>query len=115
MAAQPYEMMFYEVMWRNWARDVPYPMPWWLQSYFRDWPGDDAGMVPTKQAALASNALYRYWNMVGVKDAHQESLVGQAGEIEPVYERFAVTFFVIVDGRLHLPQLTAAGVPAPAL
>ncbi|HEX5200876.1 hypothetical protein ACFQS1_26380 [Paractinoplanes rhizophilus] len=115
MAAQPYEMMFYEVMWRTWARDVPYPMPWWLQSYFRDWPGDDAGMFPTKQAALASNALYRYWNMAGVKDAHQESLVGQAGEIEPVYERFAVTFFVIVDGRLHLPQLTAAGAPAPAL
>ena len=41
--------------------------------------------------------------MVGVKDAHQESLVGQAGEIEPVYEQHAVTFFVVADGALHFP------------
>jgi hypothetical protein len=72
-------MMFYELMWQIWSRNIPYPMPWWLQSYFRDWPGDDGGMFSARQTALASNALYRYWNMVGVKDAHQESLVGQAG------------------------------------
>ena len=103
--------MFYELMWQTSARGTPYPMPWWLQSYFRDWPGDDGGMFGFKETALASNALYRYWNMVGVKDAHQESLVGQAGEIEPVYERFAVTFFVVADGELHLPQYAEDGAP----
>jgi hypothetical protein len=70
--------MFYEVMWRISARQVPYPLPWWVQSYFRDWPNDGGGMFGSKQTELASNGLYRYWNMVGVKDAHQESLVGQA-------------------------------------
>lgn len=115
MAPQPYETMFYELMWQIWSRGVPYPMPWWLQSYFRDWPGDDGGMFGAKQTALASNALYRYWNMVGVKDARQESLVGQAGEIEPVYERYAVTFFVVADGRLYFPQYAESGSPAPAL
>ena len=41
---------------------------------------------PEVRAALATAAR------VGrVKDAHQESLLGQAGEIEPVYERYAVT------------------------
>jgi hypothetical protein len=77
VAAQPYETRCYETMWRTWASGVPYPMPWWLQSYFRDWPGDDSGMFGSKETGLASNGLYRYWNMVGVKDAHQESLVGQ--------------------------------------
>jgi hypothetical protein len=113
--AQPYETMFYEVMWRIWSRGAAYPLPWWLQSYFRDWPGDDGGMFGSKETALASNALYRYWNMVGVKDAHQESLVGQAGEIEPVYERFAVTFFVVADGQPHFPQYAGTGSPVPAL
>ena len=28
----------YELMWQIWSRNIPYPMPWWLQSYFRDWP-----------------------------------------------------------------------------
>jgi hypothetical protein len=107
--------MFYELMWQNWSRNAPYPMPWWLQSYFRDWPGDDGGMFGAKETALASNALYRYWNMVGVKDAHQESLVGQAGEIEPVYERYAVTFFIVADNKLHFPQYAEHGSPAPAL
>jgi hypothetical protein len=107
--------MFYELMWQTWARRAPYPMPWWLQSYFRDWPGDDGGMFDSKQTALSSNALYRYWNMVGVKDAHQESLVGQAGEIEPVYERYAVTFFVVADGQLHFPQSAENGAPVPSL
>ena len=87
-----HEWMFYEVMWRAWARRTAYPLPWWLQQTFRRWIDNfDAGLFDSKEAALASNALYRYWNMVGVKDAHQESLVGQAGEIEPVYERYAVT------------------------
>jgi hypothetical protein len=115
MAPQPYETMFYELMWQTWSRNISYPVPWWLQSYFRDWPGDDGGMFGAKQTALASNALYRYWNMVGVKDAHQESLVGQAGEIEPVYERYAVTFFVVADGKLHFPQYAENGSPVPAL
>ena len=115
MPAKPYETMFYELMWRIWTGGVPYPMPWWLQSYFRHWPGDDGGMFGAKETALASNGLYRYWNMVGVKDAHQESLVGQAGEVEPVYERYAVTFFVVADGRLHFPQYAEAGAPRPTL
>jgi hypothetical protein len=115
VGAQPYETMFYEVMWRMWGRGAPYPMPWWLQSYFRDWPGDTSGMFGSKEAGLAANGLYRYWNMVGVKDAHQESLVGQAGEIEPVYERYAVTFFVLADGKLHFPQVAEAGAPSSTL
>src|SRR5689334_17667229 len=103
--ALPHEWMFYEVMWRAWARQSPYPLPWWLQQTFRRWINDfDGGLFDSKEAALASNALYRYWGMVGVKDAPQESLLGQAGEIEPVYERYAVTFFVVIDGHLHLPQ-----------
>jgi hypothetical protein len=72
-------------------------------------------MFGSKEAGLAANGLYRYWNMVGVKDAHQESLVGQAGEIEPVYERYAVTFFVLADGKLHFPQVAEAGAPSPTL
>ncbi len=115
MAPQPHESMFYEVMWRTWGRSLPYPLPWWLQSYFRRWPGDTSGMFGSQQTALASNALYRYWNMVGVKDAHQESLVGQAGEVEPVYERYAVTFFLLADGALHLPQAPEPGAPVPTL
>jgi hypothetical protein len=59
---------------------VPYPMPW-LRSYFRDWPGDTSGMFGSMEAGLAANGLYHYWNMVRVTDAHQESLVGQAGEM----------------------------------
>ncbi|MGB8380292.1 MAG: hypothetical protein WCG47_03415, partial [Dermatophilaceae bacterium] len=93
-----------------------YPLPWWLQQTFRRWIDNfDAGLFDSKEAALASNALYRYWNMVGVKDAHQESLVGQAGEIEPVYERYAVTCFVVEAGRLHLPQWLDPGSGGPAL
>ena len=36
--------------------------------------------------------------MVGVKDHRQENLIGQAGEVEPVYDHYAVSFF------LHDPQ-----------
>jgi hypothetical protein len=108
--------MFYEVMWRAWARRSTYPLPWWLQQTFRRWIDSyDQGLFDSKEAALASNALYRYWNMVGVKDAHQESLIGQAGEIEPVYERYAVTFFVVEDGHVHLPHWLESGSVAQPL
>src|SRR5512144_2970109 len=114
--AQTHEWMFYEVMWRVWARRAPYPVPWWVQQSFRRWiDAYDAGLFDSKEAALASNALYRYWNMVGVKDHRQESLVGQAGEVEPVYERYTVTFFVVVDGHLHLPHRLELGSGTPAL
>jgi hypothetical protein len=114
--ALPHEWMFYEVMWRAWATGAPYPLPWWLQQTFRRWIDNfDGGLFDSKEAALSSNALYRYWAMVGVKDAHQESLIGQAGEIEPVYERYTVTFFVVNGDRLHLPQWLEPGSVAPAL
>jgi hypothetical protein len=114
--ALPHEWMFYEVMWRAWATGAPYPLPWWLQQSFRHWIDTfDAGLFDSKEAALSSNALYRYWSMVGVKDAHQECLIGQAGEIEPVYGRYTVTFFVINGNRLHLPQRYEPGAGGPAL
>jgi hypothetical protein len=114
--ALPHEWMFYEVMWRVWANAAPYPLPWWLQQTFRRWIDNfDGGLFDSKEAALSSNALYRYWGMVGVKDAHQESLIGQSGEIEPVYERYTVSFFVVAGGRLHLPQWLEPGGVAPAL
>ncbi len=115
--ALPHEWMFYEVMWRTWARRSPYPLPWWLQQTFRRWIDQfDGGLFDSKEAALSSNALYRYWSMVGVKDAQQESLVGQAGEIEPVYERYTVSFFVVdAAGGLHLPQWLEPGSGSPAL
>ena len=54
--------------------------------------------------------------MIGVKDAHQESLVGQAGEIEPVYDEYALSFFLFdpATRALHFPQFPApiAGVNA---
>jgi hypothetical protein len=75
------------------AGGAAYPLPWWLQQTFRRWIDNfDGGLFDSKEAALSSNALYRYWAMVGVKDARQESLIGQAGEIEPVYERYTVAF-----------------------
>jgi hypothetical protein len=114
--AAPHEWMFYEVMWRAWTSHAVYPLPWWLQQTFRRWIDNfDEGLFDSKEAALASNALYRYWNMVGVKDARQESLVGQAGEIEPVYERYAVTFFVVEGAKLHLPQWLEPASGSPAL
>jgi len=30
----------YELMRQNWSRNIPCPMPWWLQSYLWDLPGD---------------------------------------------------------------------------
>ena len=93
------EWMFYEVMWRLWARQDPYPIPWWVRQALRRWVEQyDSGLFDSKEAALSSNALYRYWNMIGVKDVGQKSLVGQAGEIEPVYEAYAVAAFVFEPG-----------------
>ena len=105
--AQLHERMFYEVMWRIEGRGRLLPLPWWLQQYFRHWVESfDGGLFGSKEAALSSNAHYRYWNMVGVEDHRQESLVGQAGEIEPVYDQYAVSFFLFdpTTRKLHFPQ-----------
>ncbi|MGB8939928.1 MAG: hypothetical protein WCD21_06760 [Streptomyces sp.] len=112
--AQTHAWMFYEVMWRGWAAraQVPYPVPWWAQAAFRRWSDDfDSGTYESREAAFASNALYRYWHMVGVKDHRQESLIGQAGEIEPVYDKYCLSFFFYSPstGAVRLPQLTDAG------
>jgi hypothetical protein len=101
------EQMFYEVMWRVWSRQDPYPIPWWVKETLRRWiPLFDEGLFDSKEAALSSNALYRYWQMIGVKDIGQKSLVGQGGEIEPVYEAYAVGAFLYDPGtrQLYLPQ-----------
>jgi len=110
--AEIHEWMFYEVSWRQWAARGRYPVPWWCQQYFREWRDDyDSGLFASKEAAFASNAHYRYWHMVGVKDHRQESLIGQAGEIEPVYDHYALSFFLFEPGgrTLHFPQFPAAG------
>ncbi|NCA70798.1 MAG: hypothetical protein EOM91_11955, partial [Sphingobacteriia bacterium] len=105
--AQTHEWLFYELMWRAAGSGATYPKPWWVQQYFRRWVEPfDGGLFGSKEAAFASNAHYRYWNMIGVKDHHQESLVGQAGEVEPVYDHYAVGFFLFdpLTRRLDLPQ-----------
>ena len=107
-----HEEMFYEVMWRAFTSGAPYPVPWWATQAMRAWSDDfDGGLFASKQAAFAANALYRYWNMIGVKDAGLESLVGQAGEIAPVYEAYAVSGFLFdPDGRrVYLPQQARPG------
>ena len=39
---------------------------------FRRWTDAfDTGLFNTREGAFASNAFYRYWNMIGVKDAAQ--------------------------------------------
>ncbi len=108
---QTHEWMFYEVMWRAKARGEVMPLPWWIQQYFRRWSDSyDGGLFSSKEAAFASNANYRYWNMVGVKDHHQESLIGQGGEIEPVYDNYALSFFLFSPQtkELHFPQFPKA-------
>jgi hypothetical protein len=107
---QLHEKMFYEVMWRIEGRGSPFPLPWWVQQYFRRWVEPyDSGLFSSKEAAFSSNANYRYWNMVGVKDYHEESLVGQAGEVEPVYDEYALSFFLFdpVTRKSHFPQYAA--------
>lgn len=116
MQPQEHERMFYEVMWRTQAGGRQAPLPWWVQQYFRRWTDTfDAGLFNTKEGAFASNGFYRYWNMIGVKDAAQESLVGQAGEIEPVYDEYALSFFLFdpATRQVHLPQFPpATGTPS---
>ncbi len=115
MEAQTHEWMFYELMWRVQASGRPLPLPWWVQQYFRRWTDAfDSGLFDTKEGAFASNAAYRYWNMLGVKDAPQECLVGQAGEIEPVYDEYALSCFLFDPATrwLDFPQYaSAAAVP----
>lgn len=116
--AQQHERMFYEVGWRAWARREPMPLPWWTQQYFRAWVDPfDSGLFDSKEAAFSSNALYRYWNMVGVKDHRQESLVGQSGEVEPVYDRYSLGFFLFdpADRSLHFPQRPDPDARGPVL
>src|SRR5690349_8347973 len=116
MPPQTHEWMFYEVMWRIQGKGRPLPLPWWTQQYFRHWTEVfDGGLFDTKEGAFCSNANYRYWNMIGVKDAPQECLVGQAGEIEPVYDEYALSYFLYdpVTHRVDFPQFAAPGVPVP--
>jgi hypothetical protein len=104
--------MFYEVMWRNHAQTPAFPLPWWVQQYFRHWSDAfDSGLFDTREGAFASNANFRYWNMVGVKDAPQECLIGQAGEVEPVYDEYALSFFLFdpVTRQLDFPQFAPPG------
>ncbi len=116
--AEQQEWIYYELMWRNQTRGRPMPLPWWAQQYFRHWIDPyDGGLFPSKEAAFCSNALYRYWNMVGVKNAPQECLIGQAGEIEPVYDEYTLSFFLFdpTDRELYLPQYPEFGGANPAL
>jgi hypothetical protein len=108
--AQQHEWMFYEVMWRIQGQGGPMPLPWWTQQYFRRWiESYDTGLFSSKEGAFSSNARYRYWNMVGVKDHHQESLIGQSGEVEAVYDHYSLSFFLFDSTirALHFPQLPA--------
>ncbi|MBN2495434.1 MAG: hypothetical protein JXR96_12640 [Deltaproteobacteria bacterium] len=100
-----HEEMFYEVMWQDDARDRRIPKPWWVMQYFRH-PMSTAD----KNASFAANAHYRYWHMVGVKEKTQESLVGQAGEVEPVFDGYCLSFFLFDPATkvVHLPQSSVA-------
>ncbi|MDP9316152.1 MAG: hypothetical protein M3R24_35740 [Chloroflexota bacterium] len=114
----PHEERFYEVMWQIQGRGRRLPLPWWVQQYFRNWTDDyDQGLFDSLQAAFASNAHFRYWHMVGVKDHHQESLVGQAGEIEPVYDKYALSFFLFdpATAQLHYPHYAGSAPNPPSL
>lgn len=106
-----HERLFYELMWQGAARNTALPRPWWVQQYFRSWVNSfDDKLFDTKESSFLSNAFYRYWNMVGVKDHHQESLIGQAGEIEPVYDEYALSFFLFDPqaGQIHYPQFAGS-------
>lgn len=106
MAESP-EVLFYELMWRIEGQGRRLPLPWWVQQHFRAWTDAyDGGLFSSKEAAFASNALYRYWSMVGVKDRRQECLVGQSGELEPVYDEYALGFFLfdLATRRAYFPQ-----------
>lgn len=103
--ALTHELLFYETMHR--LKYEVYPLPWWVQQYLKQWSDAyDSGLFLSKEAAFASNAHFRYWDMTGVKDHKQESLIGQAGEIEPVYDGYSMSFFLFVPSTktLILPQ-----------
>ncbi|MBP2664274.1 MAG: hypothetical protein H6Q71_2222 [Firmicutes bacterium] len=112
-----FEEIFYEVMWRSHTENINrnktvYPLPWWVQQYFRHWSDSfNQGLFSSKETAFSSNAHYRYWNMVGVKDHEQNALVGQAGEIEPVYNKYSVSFFLFAPNTqaLYFPQFFDIG------
>jgi hypothetical protein len=112
------EALFYEIMWQIEGRGRRLPLPWWVQQYFRDWTDKyDRGLFGSQEDSFASNGLYRYWNMVGVKDRHQECLVGQSGEVEPVYDQYALGFFLYdpATGQAHYPQYPDFSQAQPAL
>jgi hypothetical protein len=116
--AEKFEWMFYELMWRAYAQKAPYPMPWWIQMNFKHWMDNfDSGLFNSKEGAFSSNSNYRYWNMVGVKDYTQESLVGQCGEIEPVYDEYTIYFFLFdpASRRLYFPQDPSCGTISQSL
>jgi len=105
-----HEWMYYEVMWRNETTGRRIPQLWWHEEYFRRGSDRyDTGLFDSKEAAFARNGFYRYWNMVGVKDASLETLVGQAGEVEPVYDTYTLAFFLFdpATRTLHFPQVPA--------
>ncbi len=118
MEVHTFEEMFYEVMWRIHGEGRQQPLPWWVQQYFRRWTDTyDTGLFDSLAEAFASNANYRYWNMIGVKDAPQECLVGQAGEIEPVYDEYALSFFLFdpASRQFDFPQFASPGSAVPQL
>lgn len=97
--------MFYEVTWCNETTGRRMPQPWWIQEYFRKWINAfDDDLFDFKQGAFSSNAPYRCRNMVGVKDARQEILVGQAGEIELLDDKhpFSSCLFDPATHLLHM-------------
>jgi hypothetical protein len=110
--------LFYEVMWRIWGRGSRQPLPWWVQQQTRHTPQElDRGLFASREEAFASNAYYRYWNMVGVKDHSQECLIGQAGEIEPVYDAYCLSFFLFDPASRipSFPQFPNPNATPPAL
>ena len=116
--SEPSEQMLYEVLWRCEGEGKPFPFPWWAQQYFRHWLEAPAGNYAgyDKYSGFVQNVLYRYWNLVGVKDHHQECLVGQAGEVMPVVDPYTFVFFLFdpANRQLHFPQtLEASSVASP--
>ncbi|HWX49301.1 MAG TPA: hypothetical protein VNZ61_14705 [Roseomonas sp.] len=110
------QSLFYELMWRIEGQGRRLPLPWWVQQYFRAWTDNyDGGLFSSLPAAFASNAHYRYWNMVGVKDHHQECLIGQSGEVEPVYDQYSLGFFLFDPSsrRADYPQYPDFSRPSP--
>ncbi len=116
--AQTHEWVFYELIWQTKSSGEAWLLSWWVQQYFRRWVDFcDSGKFSSKEAAFAANAYYRYWNMVGVKNNHKESLIEEAGEIEPVYDQYTLSFFLFdpLAKKLYFPQLPQANGAIPSL